>query len=78
MSAPADTGEWNNQVWVAAVRYERRGRIGVRIDGGLIPSPVGYANMLLRPHLNTCLECRARLKSLRAARHAGDRAPRPE
>jgi hypothetical protein len=46
------TGEWNNQVWVAAVRYERPGRIGVRIDGGLIPSPVGYANMLLRPHLN--------------------------
>ena len=46
------TGEWNNQVWVAAVRYERPGRMGVRIDGGLIPSPVGYANMLLRPHLN--------------------------
>lgn len=46
------TGQWNNQVWVAAVRYERSGPIGVRIDGGLIPSPVGYANMLLRPHLN--------------------------
>jgi RNA polymerase sigma factor (sigma-70 family) len=32
---------------------------------------------LLRPHLNSCLDCRARLKSLRAARHAGDSAPRP-
>ena len=48
----AATGEWNRQIWVAAVRYERQGPIGVRIDGGLIPSPVGYANMLLRPHLN--------------------------
>jgi len=29
---------------------------------------------LLRPHLNTCLDCRARLKSLRATRHTGDSA----
>jgi RNA polymerase sigma factor (sigma-70 family) len=28
---------------------------------------------LLRPHLNTCLECRARLRSLRGARQARDR-----
>lgn len=46
------TGDWNWQVWVAEVRYERAGRVGVRIDGGLIPSPVGYANLFLRPHLN--------------------------
>jgi hypothetical protein len=45
-------GEWNRQIWVAAVRYERHGPIGIRVDGGLIPSPVGYANLLLRPHLN--------------------------
>ena len=32
----------------------------------------------LRPHLNTCLDCRARVKSLRATRHAGGNAPRPE
>ena len=32
---------------------------------------------LLRAHLNTCLECRARLKSVRAARHARDSARRP-
>jgi len=40
------TGEWNRQIWVAALRYERAGPIGIRVDGGLIPSPVGYANML--------------------------------
>jgi hypothetical protein len=46
------SGEWNKQVWVAALRYQRTGTVGVRVDGGLIPSPVGYANLLLRPHLN--------------------------
>lgn len=42
--------EWNRQVWVAAVRYQRSGRLGVRVDAGLIPSPVGLANLTLRPH----------------------------
>src|SRR3982751_5307952 len=37
----SNTGEWNRQIWVAEVRYERPGRVGVRVDGGLIPSPVG-------------------------------------
>jgi hypothetical protein len=46
------TGEWNHQIWVAALRWERAGDIAIRIDGGLIPSPVGAANLLLRPHLN--------------------------
>jgi len=46
------SGEWNWQVWVAEARYERPGRIGIRVDGGLISSPVGYSNLLLRPHLN--------------------------
>jgi hypothetical protein len=50
------SGEWNRQIWVAALRYERPGEspgdIGVRIDAGLIPSPVGLANLMLRPHLN--------------------------
>jgi hypothetical protein len=45
-------GEWNAQVWVAALRYERPGAVGVRIDAGLIPSPIGMANLMLRPHLN--------------------------
>lgn len=46
------SGEWNRQIWVATLRYERSGRVGVRVDGGLIPSPVGYANLLLRPQNN--------------------------
>lgn len=46
------SGEWNKQIWVAELRYQRTGDIGVRVEGGLIPSPVGYANLLLRPHLN--------------------------
>ena len=46
------TGEWNKQIWVAELRYQRTGAVGVRVEGGLIPSPVGYANLLLRPHLN--------------------------
>jgi hypothetical protein len=43
--------EWNRQVWVAQVRYERAGAVGVRVDAGLIPSPIGLANLTLRPHL---------------------------
>lgn len=46
------SGEWNRQIWVATLRYERAGPAGLRIDGGLIPSPVGLANLTLRPHLN--------------------------
>jgi hypothetical protein len=46
------TKEWNRQIWLATLRYERGGRVGVRVDGGLIPSPVGLANMMLRAPLN--------------------------
>jgi hypothetical protein len=46
-------GNWNNQIWIATVRYERStGAVGVRVDGGLIPSPLGLANLTLRPHNN--------------------------
>jgi len=45
-------GEWNRQLWLAAVRYEHKGPVGVRVEGGLITSPVGLANLSLRPHLN--------------------------
>lgn len=46
------SGEWNRQIWIGAIRYERPGRIGLRVDGGLIPPPVGLANLTLRPHLS--------------------------
>jgi hypothetical protein len=45
-------GEWNRQVWVATVRYERTVPVGVRVDAGLIPSPIGLANLTLRPGTN--------------------------
>ena len=48
----AATGEWNRQIWIAELRYERGGTVGVRIEGGYIPSPIGLANLTLRPHLN--------------------------
>ena len=46
------TGEWNRQVWLAAARYERSGAVNLRVDGGLIPAPIGLANLTLRPQLN--------------------------
>ena len=45
--------EWRQEIWIAALRYERAGPIGVRIEGGMIPSPVGLTNLTVRrPHLN--------------------------
>ena len=55
------TGEWNRQVWVAALRYERPGAVGLRVDAGLIPSPIGMSNMLLRPQLNANISLPASL-----------------
>jgi len=47
------SGQWNHDVWIASVRYERAGPIGLRVEGGLVPSPVGLANLIgRRPHLN--------------------------
>ena len=71
----SSTGEWNRQVWVAALRYERAGSIGVRVDAGLIPSPVGYSNLMLRPHLNpTVTPPISMFVPLPAAERAGPRA----
>src|SRR5688572_12973335 len=47
------SGQWNKDIWIAALRYERPGPVGVRVDAGLIPAPVGLANLTVRrPHLN--------------------------
>ena len=48
----AASGEWNRQIWVAELRYERAGPVAFRIEGGYIPSPVGLANLTLRPQMN--------------------------
>jgi hypothetical protein len=57
----AANGEWNRQIWIAAVRYQRPGPIGLRVDVGLIPSPIGLANLMLRPHLNPTVSLPASL-----------------
>jgi hypothetical protein len=51
-NAARPNGEWNRQIWIAELRYEHTGTVGVRIEGGYIPSPIGLANLTLRPHLN--------------------------
>ena len=51
-NAQRPNGEWNRQIWIAELRYEHEGKVGVRIEGGYIPSPIGLANLTLRPHLN--------------------------
>ena len=48
----ANSGEWNRQIWIADLRWERQGAVSVRVDAGYIPSPIGLANLTLRPHLN--------------------------
>lgn len=70
------TGQWIRDVWIATVRYERPGPVGLRIDGGLIPSPVGLANLTVRrPHLNPTI---AQPSSLFSALPALEpRGPRP-
>jgi hypothetical protein len=46
------SGDWEGHLWVATLRYQRPGPVGLRIDGGMISSPIGLANLTLRPHLN--------------------------
>ena len=55
------SGEWNKQIWIAAVRYQRPGPIGLRVDAGLIPSPIGLSNLMLRPQLNPTVSLPASL-----------------
>jgi len=55
------TGEWNAQLWLAVLRYERPGEIAVRIDGGYVPSPIGLANLLVRPQTNATISLPASL-----------------
>ena len=57
----ANSGEWNRQIWVAEMRYERPGPVAFRVEGGYIPSPVGLANLTLRPHMNPTIALPAEL-----------------
>jgi hypothetical protein len=60
----ASTGSESADIWIATLRYERAGSVGVRIDGGLLGSPVGLANLTVRrPHLNPTISQPASLFS---------------
>jgi hypothetical protein len=45
-------GSWQTQMYELALRYERPGTIGVRVEGGYFPSPVGLAILENRPNKN--------------------------
>ena len=45
-------GEWQAQVYELALRYERPGRVGLRIDAGQFPAPIGLSILANRPDQN--------------------------
>lgn len=45
-------GEWRAQIYELALRYERRGAVGWRIDVGQFGSPIGLSILENRPNLN--------------------------
>jgi hypothetical protein len=45
-------GEWQTQVYELALRYERPGRIGLRVDAGQFSSPIGLSILENRPDKN--------------------------
>lgn len=71
------SGQWNRDIWIAALRYERAGPIGIRVDAGLIPSPVGLANLTVRrPHLNPTIAAPSSLFTQLPALEPTVRTPR--
>lgn len=45
-------GVWQKQMYQLGLRYERPGRIGLRVEGGQMPSPIGIALLENRADLN--------------------------
>jgi hypothetical protein len=45
-------GSWQLQFYELALRYERPGRVGVRVDAGQLSSPIGLSILENRPNLN--------------------------
>ncbi len=45
-------GAWRGQMYELALRYERPGAIGYRIEAGQLPSPIGLSMLENRPNLN--------------------------
>ena len=52
ISQKLSNGDWQRDVWIASLRYQHPGPIAIRIDGGVIPSPIGLTSFIRRPHLN--------------------------
>jgi hypothetical protein len=46
------TTEWDWEIYQAAVRYERGGRVALRVDAGRIASPIGLGQMDTSPATN--------------------------
>ena len=45
-------GAWQKQMYQLGLRYERPGRVGLRLDAGQMPSPIGLALLENRADLN--------------------------
>jgi hypothetical protein len=45
-------GKWQTQIYELALRYERPGRVGLRLDAGQFPSPLGLSLLENRPDVN--------------------------
>jgi hypothetical protein len=45
-------GEWQTQMYELALRYERPGPVGLRVEAGHFQSPIGLAILENRPNLN--------------------------
>ena len=45
-------GKWQTQMYELSLRYERRGRVGWRFEGGQFTSPIGLAVLENRPSAN--------------------------
>ena len=45
-------GSWQKQLYQLGLRYERRARLGLRLEGGYMPSPIGIGLLENRPDLN--------------------------
>lgn len=52
VSRRAFDGEWQAQVYQLGLRYERPGRVGLRVEAGVIPSPIGLGVLEGRPDAN--------------------------
>lgn len=45
-------GDWQKQMYQLGVRYERPGLVGLRVEAGQLPSPIGLGILENRPDLN--------------------------